>query len=271
LTTRADSFVPSSLSALTVPSWAVIPGLVHAFFGRSGGVSRGPHASLNASFDVDDEPERVTENRRRIRAHTAPGLRLVTMTQVHGATVAAVTGDTPVGEADAMITTAAGCGLCVLTADCAPILLVAPRSRAVAVVHAGWRGTCAGTVRHAVKRLVEEHGARRSDIRAAVGPTIGVCCYEVAGAIADEIEGRWGPMPAAVRRYERFGEAKARLDLPQVNAAHLIEEGIDRQQIVLVTDCTCCNSEQYFSYRAAFRSGDAGTTGRQLSMIGWLP
>jgi YfiH family protein len=220
---------------------------------------------------VADEPERVTENRRRIRAHASPGLQLVTMTQVHGATVAAVTGDTPVGEADVMITTSAGYGLCVLTADCAPILLVAPRSRAVAVAHAGWRGTRAGAVRHAVKRLVEDHGARRSDVRAAVGPTIGVCCYEVAAVIADEIEGRWGAMPAAVRRYERSGEVKARLDLRQMNASHLIEEGIDRQHIIFVGDCTCCNSEQYFSYRAASRSGDAGTTGRQLSLIGWLP
>ena len=258
-----------SLPALEVPSWGEIPGLVQAFLGRAGGVSCGPYASLNVSFNVADTRERVEENRGRVRAHVARGIELVTMTQVHGAAVAAVTGDARVGEADAMITTSTGLGLCVLTADCAPILLVAPRARAVAVVHAGWRGTSAGVVREAATRLVGLYGVRRSDIRAAIGPTIGACCYEVGGEIADEIEGRWGSMPGTLQRYERAGETKAKLDLREINAMLLTAEGIAREHISTIGGCTCCNSHEYFSYRAASRLGGEGSTGRQLSIIGW--
>jgi hypothetical protein len=191
------------------------------------------------------------------------------MNQVHGARVVEIPSPaTDPGDADAMITTVSRVGLCVLTADCVPILLVAPRARLVGVVHAGWRGTVAGVTRAAVTRLLEISDTQPGEIRAALGPAIGPCCYEVDASIAEEIEARWGLMPA-VRRYLRNGTPKARLDLRAVNVKQLTLAGLNSAAIATVGDCTCCNSVSHFSHRAATSHQGAGVTGRQLSFIGW--
>lgn len=247
---------------LQVSGWERMSGLLHGFYGRRGGVSRTPYATLNVSRRSGDAPESVRENWHRVSAAVGGTVRFVTMTQVHGDRVVIVDGGSPdVGEADAMVSRLPGLALSVLTADCVPILLVAPAARVVAAVHAGWRGTLHGIVTRTVERM-RDLGVEAAGIRAALGPTIGGCCYEVDRSIVDELDAAWGAVEDAARPGR--SAAKAMLDLRAVNVALLRRAGVAGEQIELVGPCTKCAVTDYFSHRAA---GTA--TGRQLSFVGW--
>src|SRR5262249_39887769 len=142
------------LPVLQVEGWEAIPDLVHGFYGRRGGASEGVFAALNLSVRVGDSPQAVEENWCRLTHALGGASRVVTMRQVHGADVATVDdAGAAVEEADALVSRARGVVLGVLTADCVPILLVAPHERVVAAVHAGWRGSVAGIARRAVQHL----------------------------------------------------------------------------------------------------------------------
>jgi YfiH family protein len=246
---------------LQVPGWERIPQLVHGFCGRRGGVSCGVYAELNLSSRVGDETEAVRENWQRATAVSGGGMHFTTMHQVHGTDVVTVVpGMTHAGEADAMVTAAAGVALSVLTADCVPILLVAPQQRVAAAVHAGWRGTVAGIAARAVQHMQWLFKVEPDSLHAALGPAIGGCCYEVDRAIVDELEQRWGALPGPVRSHTH----KPRLDLRRANAAMLMQVGVREAHISHVGPCTRCATAEYFSYRAV-----GGETGRQLSFIGW--
>jgi YfiH family protein len=255
-----------SIHRLRVPEWERIPQLLHGFFGRRGGQSRGEFGGLNLSFAVGDDANCVRENWRRVADSVEGSPRFLTMRQCHGAEVAWVDGNTAEApQADALVSRSPGLALCVLTADCVPLLLAAPDHRVAAAVHAGWRGTVLGIVRRAVKSLEEQFGVPPTALRAALGPAIGACCYEVGRDLADELERQWGAMPEAVVRY---GD-KSRLDLRRINAALLTGVGVPAHQIASVGPCTRCAQEEYFSHRAACGAGLPGGTGRQLSFIGW--
>lgn len=243
-----------------VPAWAAVRGLRHGFLGRAGGASRGPFASRNLSDRVGDDPEAVRENRRRLEALLAP-LRLVLPVQVHGARIAGVTADADPGAADGLVTEVAGLALGVLTADCVPVLLVAPAARAVGAVHAGWRGTAAGVVAGAVERMQRDFGATPSAIDAALGPAIGPCCYEVDEEVVAAVESQSGPLPAGACVWKN---GRPSLDLRAVNALQLERCGVPRARIVAVGPCTRCAMAECFSHRGA-----GGATGRQLSFVGW--
>jgi len=222
-------------------------------------------AELNLSFAVGDDSAAVQANWRRVSAGIDGALRFMRMRQVHGNTVVVVNRDTPqVGAADALLTADSGLALCVLTADCVSLLLVAPDFHVVAAVHAGWRGTIAGVAAHAVHAVTRLTGARPGDIRVAMGPAIGGCCYEVDAGIADQLQSRWGAMPGAVTG-DAGADAKVRLDLRRANATILTQLGVRAAEITTVGPCTRCAAAEYFSYRAAAH----GITGRQLSFIAW--
>ena len=249
------------LPALRVPAWETMPNLVHGFLSRRGGVSRGPFAELNLSHRVGDLSEAVQENWRRASAATG-GLRCVRMQQVHGDRVVMIDdADGDGGEADAMVTRTSATVVGVLTADCVPILLVAPRHHVVAAVHAGWRGALAGIAQRAVQHIEKAFGTPAAELHAALGPSIGGCCYEVDCSIADALEQRWGPLADTVWR---AAGSKAMIDLRHANAAILERAGVHRTRIVSVGPCTRCTVSEYFSHRAA-----NGPTGRQWSFIGW--
>lgn len=255
-----------------MPQWDDIPKLAHGFCGRRGGYSRGPFAELNLSFGVGDDADAVRENWRRVAHAVGVVPRFATMQQVHGTRV--VTLRHPAEkrvEADALVTRQAGVALSILTADCVPILLVAPERHAIAAVHAGWRGTIGGIAAHAVRHLESRFAASVRNIRAALGPSVGGCCYEVDRDIVDRLEERWGAMPDAVRRGDTGDRpaAKAMLDLRRANAAILVRAGIRAADIASIGSCTRCALTEYFSYRAASAATGHGVTGRQLSFIGW--
>jgi len=155
-------------------------GAVRVLTDRSGGVSTGPWEGLNLGLHVDDDPEAVEENRRRLSAEV--GRQLVYMDQCHGAEVAVVD-DVPTAapRCDALVTTAEHLALAVLVADCVPVLLASPQG-VVAAVHAGRPGMVAGVVPAAVAAM-RDLGAR--DLDAVVGPSVCGRCYEVPAAMRD--------------------------------------------------------------------------------------
>ncbi|MFN8625434.1 MAG: peptidoglycan editing factor PgeF [Candidatus Binatia bacterium] len=257
---------PQPLPMLRVPGWERVPRLVHGFCGRRGGGSEGAFAELNVSLAVGDDPEAVRENWRRLGENLGRGVRFRKMHQRHGDGCVVVDGHgSEEPEADALITAASGLALCVLTADCVPLLLVAPERRVVAAVHAGWRGTRLGIARRAVRVIRQRFGVPPAALHAALGPSIGACCYQVDREIADDIERRWGAMPETVRP----DGCKRWLDLRAINRTLLTSLGIPPGQIATIGPCTRCAGDAYFSYRAVCQSEARGTTGRQVSFIGW--
>lgn len=192
--------------------------------------------------------------------------RVVRVRQVHGADILRVDGKTPTdaGEADGLVTAAGAVAVAVATADCVPLLLVAPKRRVVAAVHAGWRGTLAGIVPAAVNVLDEHYDVAAEEIQAALGPSIGGCCFEIEREIAERFAEAFG---RDVWEAWCDGEAgKGTLDLRRVNTQLLERSGIPAASIQSVGPCTFCGGADFASYRA--QGADAG---RQLSWIGLTP
>lgn len=173
---------------------------------------------------------------------------LATVKQVHSATCVAAEGRAGVlGQADALLEDRAGSVIAVKTADCMPILLADERRRAVAAVHAGWRGTAARIVQAAIYGMTERFGTRPEDLHAAIGPGIGACCYEVGPEVM-----------------ERFGgQGRGHLDLLAQNRRQLEESGVTPAHIYSSQMCTMCRDGEFHSFRR-----DRETAGRLYSFIG---
>ena len=233
----------------------LLGGFRHGFTTREGGGSRGPFRSLNLSASVGDDPERVLENWERLRQAT--GLAFARVRQVHGCRVVeADAGAEPGEEADAVISAFPGVAASVSVADCAPVLIADPRSGSAAAVHAGWRGTLARAAAEGVRALVERHGARPSDLLAAIGPSIGPCCFEVSRELAVRFRDELG---AATGNPRNLG---SRADLWLANEQILRAAGLARRRIEVLGRCTSCEDDVFFSHRR-----DQGRTGRHLAFI----
>jgi hypothetical protein len=182
-----------------------------------------------------------------------PGMfaNLATVKQIHSSTCVAAAGRAGVlAEGDALLEDTPGAVVAVKTADCIPVLLVDEKRRAVAAVHAGWRGTAAGIVTQAVARMREQYGSRAEDLHAAIGPGIGKCCYEV------------GPEVAA-----RFAEqGRAHIDLAGTNRRQLLAAGVTPGRIYASNLCTQCMPAEFHSFRR-----DKEASGRLYSFAGILP
>ncbi len=186
---------------------------------------------------------------------------VVRLRQVHGNQVISVDGLAP-GlhaeiEADALVVHR-GAVAAVATADCVPILLVDPRGGWAAAVHAGWRGTVADVVSATVAAARAEGIAAR-DLHAALGPSIGPCCYEVG----QEVASAFGDRGLSVIRAR--GEGRFYVDLRGCNRSLLSSAGLLPARIRAYGPCTRCRSDLYHSYRS-----DRGGAGRQWSWIGWV-
>ena len=233
----------------------LLGGFRHGFTTREGGGSRGPFRSLNLSASVGDDPERVLENWERLRQAT--GLAFARVRQVHGCRVVeADAGAEPGEEADAVISAFPGVAASVSVADCAPVLIADPRSGSAAAVHAGWRGTLDRVAAEGVRALVERHGARPSDLLAAIGPSIGPCCFEVSRELAVRFRDELG---AATGNPRNLG---SRADLWLANEQILRAAGLARRRIEVLGRCTSCEDDVFFSHRR-----DQGRTGRHLAFI----
>jgi YfiH family protein len=214
----------------------------------------GKRASLDLG-PAGDAGADVHENRARVaRAAGLAPERLVLAEQVHGAAVVRARPGTLI-EADALWTDERDAWLGIRTADCVPVLLCSEDGARVAAVHSGWRGTVARIAQGAVATLARE-GAPGETLRAAIGPSIGVCCYEVsedlAGRFADafgaEVVRRDGPRP--------------HLDLRWAVRRTLLQAGVQQAHIEDVPGCNACDPQRFFSHRR-----DRGGTGRHLAFI----
>jgi len=231
------------------------------FFGRPGGVSRGSFSGLNLSFDVGDDAGAVRENEAlALREMGAPSLYLPR--QVHGAGVTVLgsmpgPGVTRGPEADAVVTGLANVALGVLTADCVPILLWDGKGKAVAAVHAGWRGLASGVIPRTIEEL-GDFGVLPSDLVARIGPAIGPCCYEVDASFAERFERDVEGGKADLSREE----GRPAINLPLVAERQLISAGLPLGGILDFRRCTSCEKDLFFSHRRK-----KSPTGRQLSAV----
>lgn len=248
------------MSAAVLTAGLPVP---HAFCTRRGGVSEGPYASLNGSLSGGDAPAAVAENRgRAARAVGADPGRMVGVHQVHGPAVATVTRPWAPGEgprADAMVTAVPGLALCVVTADCAPVLLADPAAGVVGAAHAGWRGAVAGVL-EATLDAMTALGADRARVVAAVGPCIGQPSYEVGADLRDAVLA--GPLPG-----EGFFAPGARPDRWQFDLAGYCAARLGRLAAVRVVDAdTAARPDDFFSHRRRTLAG-GGPIGHQMSLV----
>ena len=234
--------------------------VTHGFTRRTGGVSDGPYASLNLSFDIGDIDENVTANLRRLQEAVGVDLPLARVRQVHGNKVIAgqeailsAWDDRPVPEADALVSEAGGPVKLIQVADCVPVLLACPDTRVTAAVHAGWRGAVSGVVTSAVRRMTDL-GADPSRMIAVLGPSIDFPCYEVGEDVAKRLVESADPKPKSPGQYL--------LDLRNAVEVSLVIAGVRSDHIERVGGCTHCHPEEFFSYRAT-----GGTCGRMGAFI----
>jgi len=237
----------------------------HAFFTRSGGVSQGVYATLNGGVGSNDAPAKVEENRARMAAAlgVAPD-RLLTAYQIHSPDVVVAEkpwarADRP--RADAIVTRMPDLAVGVSTADCAPLLFAEPQAGVIGAAHAGWRGALTGVIEATVSAM-ENLGAERGRIAAALGPTIRQPNYEVG--------------PEFVARFDAADMENARFFTPSDRPGHAmfdlagyIAARVQRAGIVNFEDlglCTFAEPDRFFSYRRMTRLGEADY-GRHINAI----
>ncbi len=250
-------------------------GFANGFSTRIGGTSPMPENALNLAGFNEDTAENILENRRRfLKLFAGDGNQwaLAGCWQVHGSDVRLINN---LGEAkpaedargdtiycDAIISNAPGVLAGVKTADCVPILIGDPRTGAFAAVHAGWRGTLAEVATKALKRMITEYQTNPHDVRVAIGPAAGACCYEVGTDVIDAFRSSFSSQ-------DLFTETRtdhACIDLLKANRAQLISSGVDRERISIAPLCTMCRTDLFFSYRR--EKSVKGKVGRLMSVIG---
>jgi polyphenol oxidase len=302
---RIESLEP--LQIIQIDGWKQYDWLRHGFSTRTGGFSTVyGGSSLNLGWTKEDNPASVTENRRRFitavtgEAEADSVRKLVGVRQIHSAITHVVRPEAgalegklatadgkAVLEGDGLITAVPGVILGVGTADCVPVLIADTRKRVVAAFHAGWRGTVARIVEQGVSRMRQEYGSQPEDLVAAIGPSIGPCCYSIGGEVRTEFDSNFTyandlfhevnhPEPWRMQdsqstenvSHNSESTAKVHLDLWQANRRQLLDTGLEDFQITVVGHCTACSRDAhdamlYFSHRA-----EHGVAGRMLNIVG---
>ena len=262
-----------------IAGWERFGWLRAGFSTRAGGGTSvyGADGEQNLGWTVEDDPVVVAANRGSFVEEVAGdvGFELVTVRQVHGAVVhrvERVSGAlaTPEGKAvlqgDGLVTSEPGLMIGVQTADCVPVLIADTRTRAVGAFHAGWRGTVVRIVEEGVASMAREFGSKPEDLIAAVGPSIGPCCFEVGAEVQAEFERAF---PYARELFPEAAGGKPRVDLWEANRRQLLAADLTPEAITVVGECTVCSrtdagrDRNFFSHRA-----EQGVTGRMLNVIG---
>lgn len=223
---------------------------------RHEGVSKAPYDTLNLGKSTEDDPADVSENRRLICATLGfVPEQMAWSRQVHGEEIRLVTGPGGAEGHDALVSGATGVLLAVSVADCTPILVYDHANRAIAAIHAGWRGTVAGLVGKTLSFMEQHFGTRGPDCFAYVGACIDECSFEVGEEVADKFSAT----------FKRFDPARGKfmVDLKKANAAQLHAFGIPENQLEISPYCTLRDADIFFSHR---HSG--GITGRGMGLIG---
>lgn len=245
------------VSYLTFPQLTQFSWLNHAFSTRLGGVSTGEFASMNLNFNRGDPDETVLENYRRFCQ--AAGFDFASLTasaQDHHTEIRRVTSENAgVGivkprdrkSVDGLITNDPGVTLVTYYADCVPLYFVDPVHHAIGLAHAGWRGTVARMGAKMVQAMQEHFQTDPATLVAAVGPSIGSCCYEVDDPVAEQVRALADVHPEEC--LAPVGPGKFMLDLWNLNRNILCCAGVPDSQIVLGKVCTKCHADLLFSHR----------------------
>jgi polyphenol oxidase len=301
--TQARRKLTDKPNILRAEKLSALPWLVHGFSTRVGGFSRAyGKGDLNLGFTKEDSHAAVERNRVAfLRAAGAVAHKgresgkdgsgknglwpLITLRQIHSDIIHCV-GSIPnellVG--DGLLTATPGLLLAIQTADCLPVILVDVKQRAVGVFHAGWRGTVQRIVEKGVGEMFRCFGSRPRDLKAAIGPGIQGCCYEVGEEVRAKFESQFTyaaslfrevkesdpvrdkyPLLFLTARAPGHGELpkKIFLDLVEANRQQLLAAGVPKKNIEASAPCTNCNTGLLFSYR-----GEKGKTGRMMGVVG---
>lgn len=236
----------------------------HAFTTRFGGVSVGDLASLNLGSNRGDDPAAVRENYRRLCALMGVGIDEMAVTkQVHGNVVRIVTeadrhvcmSDVPY-EADGIVTNVKGLPILCMVADCVPVLLWDGVHSVAGAVHCGWRSSVGDILKNALEQMAAL-GAKPADICAAIGPSIGRCCFETDDDVPMAIEKYLSGETEGL--FERRADGKTLVDLRSANARRLIQLGVKPENIDISDECTMCSHDKYWSHR--YTKGLRGSQG----------
>lgn len=240
--------------------------LEHAFCTRRGGASQEDYESLNMSFREGDEELRVLSNWNRLAAaFDIPLEQFLVVNQVHGDAILVINQHgsyfSTRGELsyDAIVTTRSDLAICIKTADCVPVFIVDKAKKVIAAVHAGWKGTALEISAKVIRLMIGQYRCRPHDILAAIGPSIGKCCYEIDQATADAFRGQ---NSSELFLHSGPGKDKWMLDLVKANCRQIQEAGIPKDNMEVSGYCTACNQEMFFSHR-----GSGGITGRQVNFM----
>ena len=296
----------STPGIVAVPAWSEHPWLIAGFSTRQGGLSTayaaGGPPEQNLGYTSQDDPATILAARQRLVAALTksrkPAPDLITIRQCHTGIIRGVArADLPLLTADhkallrgdALYTRDPNLLLGILTADCVPVLVADTRTHAIAAFHAGWRGTLARIVERGIGTLRRDFGSRPQDLIAAIGPSIGACCFAVGEEVRDEFNSQFAYAPELFsevydsdpirEKYPMlFLTARApghsnlgpqiHMDLWEANRRQLLAAGLKPSSITLINHCTACTRlrdgrRKYFSHRA-----EQGHTGRMLSLIG---
>ena len=277
----------AKLKILHAANLIKLPWLVHGFSTRLGGFSR-PYGgnALNLGLTQDDSKAAVERNRAAFsRELTSGSWPLVTLRQVHSDTIRFV--EAPSKSqlvADGLITSTPGLLLAIQTADCLPIILVDSKNRAAGVFHAGWRGTLKRIVEKGVGEMRRHFGTQPRDLKAAIGPSVHGCCYQVGNEVREQFESQFAYAAKLFREVEERDPVREKypmlfltarppghselpkkifLDLVEANRQQLLAAGVPAKSIEASPLCTSCNTDLLFSYRA-----EKGQTGRMMGAVG---
>lgn len=251
-----------------LPEQFHIPGLHAIISTRHGGVSTGELGRLNLGYHVQDDPTRVTGNRRRLAAAAGYDAEaLIAAQQVHGTAIAVVGTaargrgafgwDDAIPATDGLIVADAGVPVAIQVADCAPVLLVDPAHHVLAALHAGWRGAYGRIASAAVRQLTQTFATDPVDLYAAIGPCLCAACLGVGEEVAAQVCAAFGPSVVV------DDPTQPHLDLAGMVVADLLDAGVPAARMLRPTACTRCRVDRYFSHR-----GQNGAAGR-IALVAW--
>ncbi len=241
-------------------------GLSVGFTSRLGGVSQHSLNSLNCALHVGDRIEDVISNRQILAKKAGfPFDAWTCAEQVHGSSITRInmndkgagkySRDQAIQDTDALICNESGVMLTAFFADCVPLYFIDPVHRAIGLAHAGWKGTALHIAERTIEAMHREFGSQPAAMHTAIGPSIGVCCYEVDNKVIDQLD---------CERPVMQDNGRYMLDLKETNRQFMIRAGILPINIEISEWCTSCNTGLFFSHRA-----EKGQTGRMTAWIGW--
>ncbi|HEY9060412.1 MAG TPA: peptidoglycan editing factor PgeF [Pseudobacteroides sp.] len=241
----------------------------HGFTTRIGGVSTGECSSLNMGFNRKDTRENVLENYRRVAEVLNIDSRdMVLSKQVHDSKIKAV-GEQDRGKGifkesdiqgyDGLMTNERSVALVTFYADCVPLLFFDPQKKVIAESHSGWRGTLKEIAKETLISMNKEYGCLAQDIVAAVGPSIGKCCFEVGKEVYEEFKAKHNDIDIFC---EWLNDEKLKIDLQGIIKRTMVGQGVREENICMSEICTKCNNDIFFSHR-----GDSGRTGSLTAIM----